>query len=304
MAKLPYMKWFPASWIQDTRPLSLAAKGAWIDIICMAWEAPERGVLRMPIAALSRAIGATEDETKCALDELRRYDICKINANQNGDVTLVCRRITREETGRQKTRQRVQRHRLKDSAACDPNSENHLGNANCNASVTPYSLESRNNTPLLSPLLPVTPNVCENYEQQFSPTTQKVFDVWARERKRYRLATVRDFSTQQGAAEIAGMIDRKEVDAKAVVSAFKEFLRRTHNDNDYELWTLRALAKNLSQWIPKEKTTPNAVAVSAQENEATDPRKELEQAASGTSPYAEKAKRLLERQENSEGGAQ
>lgn len=143
MPKLPYMKWFPADWIRDTRSLSLAAKGAWIDIINFAWEAERRGILTMPIRSLARSLGASEEETRAVLDELGDFGICEVVTLGNGEVTVECRRMKREENDRSKLRKRVEKHRDKRKSVAVKRSCNASSNAECNGGVTPHSLYSR-----------------------------------------------------------------------------------------------------------------------------------------------------------------
>lgn len=44
MAKLPYMQFYPADWIQDTQTLTLQAQGAWITVLCQLWVSDTPGV--------------------------------------------------------------------------------------------------------------------------------------------------------------------------------------------------------------------------------------------------------------------
>lgn len=96
MAKLPYMQFYPADWIRDTRALSISAKGAWIEIICAMWNSSVRGEISLSIAALSRAIGATDKATVKALREIEEHQVCDVEWLENDRVTLRSRRIIRE----------------------------------------------------------------------------------------------------------------------------------------------------------------------------------------------------------------
>lgn len=48
MSKQPAFQFYPGDWQKDTalRCCSAAARGIWIDLLCMMYEAPQRGVLR------------------------------------------------------------------------------------------------------------------------------------------------------------------------------------------------------------------------------------------------------------------
>lgn len=47
MAKLPYMPFYPGDWMKDAnlRRCSPSARGIWIDMLCLMFDSPERGVL-------------------------------------------------------------------------------------------------------------------------------------------------------------------------------------------------------------------------------------------------------------------
>ena len=96
MADLPFLQFFPADWLQDTRVLSLSAKGAWIDLLCAMWTARERGRIRMRLSAYGRLIGATDERTAQILDEIVDLGIAEREDGEDGTVTLWCRRMVRD----------------------------------------------------------------------------------------------------------------------------------------------------------------------------------------------------------------
>lgn len=92
--KLSFMKWFPSDWLRDTGRLSPEARGIWIDIICLAWNEPERGVYKRQKDEFCREL---------RLDPGRLIDICTDLASvatvtiRDKEVTVICRRTVREE---------------------------------------------------------------------------------------------------------------------------------------------------------------------------------------------------------------
>ena len=122
--KLPAFMFYPGDWVQDTRVLSLEAKGAWIDMLCAMWRAPERGKLQMNMERFARLLGTSIDQTERVFDELKKTGICDIVMFGNSDVMVVNRRMYREEKERIANRLRVRRYRAKRS---------------CNAEVTTRS---------------------------------------------------------------------------------------------------------------------------------------------------------------------
>lgn len=134
------MQLYPLDWLRDTRQLSHASKGVWIDILCIAWNEPQRGVYERINYMASNELGMPfcgRDEgcisaPKCAFHYILTELACVANVTfSNGHVTVVSRRMVREESSREKTRLRVAKYR-----------EPQLSNAN----VTPEKLEVRSQT--------------------------------------------------------------------------------------------------------------------------------------------------------------
>ena len=179
------MQFYPADWLGDTRSLSLAAKGAWIDILCILHSSTTRGERTLSLIEWSRIMGASLEQSVSVIDELATSGVADVsqngnavcngicnavcNANVTPDVTLVtlCNRRMKNEAitqaqaraiAREKTRIRVERHRL--AKKRNPDSEHRKSNdseGGCNASnapVTPYNLETRNYNTINPPLPP------------------------------------------------------------------------------------------------------------------------------------------------------
>jgi len=122
---LPFMQFFPSDYLADTRVLTLETRGAWADILCQMHLAENRGYLSMPVDRYARMIGATVPQTAVVLGELMTYGVAsgEVNGAPWGEcnapvtlsaqdrVTLVCRRMAREEEARAQGRFRVQKHR-------------------------------------------------------------------------------------------------------------------------------------------------------------------------------------------------
>jgi len=118
MAKLPFMQFYPADWIKDTRTLSLEARGAWIDLICAMWEAPVRGKLDWTVSQFEIFLGCRDDMNTATeiWNELIASGVGELNMepeDSNGDkrVTIMSRRISREEHQRNQGAARQSRHR-------------------------------------------------------------------------------------------------------------------------------------------------------------------------------------------------
>lgn len=130
MAVLPYMPFYPADWIRDTRCLSVATRGIWFDILCELWHAPQRGTKTMTIEQWARAVGCSILEFDTALKEMKSQSISDISCDSNGNVTLMSRRMIRDEKEREFNRIRQKNHRDK-----------RLRNGVSNGEITPYISE-------------------------------------------------------------------------------------------------------------------------------------------------------------------
>jgi hypothetical protein len=76
MAKIPAFQFYPGDWIQDTRILTLSAKGAWIEILCALWRSHTRGSLTLPLMGWARLLGSTADQSAAVIGELVDMRIC------------------------------------------------------------------------------------------------------------------------------------------------------------------------------------------------------------------------------------
>jgi hypothetical protein len=128
MSKLPFLQFYPSDYLVDTRVLSLAARGAWVDIICVLHASSTRGTSTLPARGWARIMGATEADFQSALSEIEEMKVGDVIRNGNGDVSVTCRRMMNESITREQTRLRVQNHRKKHG--------NKAGNESGNADVT------------------------------------------------------------------------------------------------------------------------------------------------------------------------
>jgi hypothetical protein len=100
VAKMPFMKFFPKDWLGDERLrlCSVAARGLWIDLLCLMHSAPRRGYLQtatgtpLPLEQIARMAGCSTDEASRLLRELTDSGVC--DCNEHGAV--YSRRMVRE----------------------------------------------------------------------------------------------------------------------------------------------------------------------------------------------------------------
>ena len=105
-----FMKFVPSDWTQDTRKLSIEARGGWIDIICALWNSETRGNLSLSIDGWAGILNLPADRTTQILKELKNMKIGSVTF-RNSNVTISCRRILREESSRLSNVEKQRRYR-------------------------------------------------------------------------------------------------------------------------------------------------------------------------------------------------
>jgi hypothetical protein len=99
-------------WLKDPK-LSMcapAARGIWIDLLCALHESGRRGQITGTPDQLARLCRCSTAEFVEAIAEFKRTNAADIS-ERNGSVTVINRRMQREEKARLATRQRVASHR-------------------------------------------------------------------------------------------------------------------------------------------------------------------------------------------------
>jgi hypothetical protein len=97
-----------------------------MDIICILWRAEQRGSLTHQPVIWARILRCSKDEFHAVIDELFNFKVADVVTECNGDVTVSCRRMLRDEKDRNNTKLRVQRYR---------------NSSHSNGLVTPYKSE-------------------------------------------------------------------------------------------------------------------------------------------------------------------
>lgn len=110
MGKQPSFQFYPGDWIQDTRILTPLTRGIWIDMLCFMWRSSERGKLEMTIEQYARLLSCQHVDISNALEELTVTKIADVTKCNNA-VTVINRRMYREEKERKSTRHRVAEYR-------------------------------------------------------------------------------------------------------------------------------------------------------------------------------------------------
>lgn len=114
MGKLPGFTFYTGDWVKDPdlRRCSKAAKGVWVDMLCLMFECENRGVLATDDRPwsdqeIAGAVGGDIAENLSCIAELLDKGV----ASRNKFGSIFSRRMTRDERERQETKGRVRRYR-------------------------------------------------------------------------------------------------------------------------------------------------------------------------------------------------
>jgi uncharacterized protein YdaU (DUF1376 family) len=125
--KNPAFQFYPKDWTADTGKLTPASRGIWIDLICDMWAQDPKGQTSGTIAELASTARCSEQQILDAIAQFERLHTCDVSRDCHGIVTLLSRRMIRDEKARKEDLKRQREHRL---------------NRNSHAIVTPLSRDS------------------------------------------------------------------------------------------------------------------------------------------------------------------
>ncbi len=107
----PGFFFYPGDWYKDTRVLTLACRGAWIDLLGELNE--HAGAVSWLMSDYARFWGCTEEVAGEIVRELSRLNTADVTTDSHGIVTVMSRRMKRELIVRENTklRKRAERDR-------------------------------------------------------------------------------------------------------------------------------------------------------------------------------------------------
>lgn len=128
MSRKPSFQFYPADWLSDgaVQASNLNTQGAWANLLCYMWNAPQQGKLTGSEDEIRRLSGAKIDEWPGIFEEIRTLGIGDVTFRHE-KVTLINRRMFREHNERLNNRLRKQKQRQ---------------SRDCPTNVTPYSSSS------------------------------------------------------------------------------------------------------------------------------------------------------------------
>jgi hypothetical protein len=113
MGKAPAFQFYPNDWIRDLDAHSLEIEGAWIRVCCKMWWAPQRGRLTLSLDMWARVLRTTPQEAERIIDYILNEKIGDGKKEYNNYITLISRRMLRDEKDRHNNRLRQRRYQEK-----------------------------------------------------------------------------------------------------------------------------------------------------------------------------------------------
>jgi hypothetical protein len=138
MGKAPAFQFYPNDWSHDLEEHSLEIEGAWIRICCKLWWSETRGQLNRTIDQWAKILRLDETNCQRILNYIETWKIGDIQRTSNGEVTIISRRMLRDEIDRQNNALRQQRFKDK-----------HRGNDSVTPSVTAKSQRSSSSSSII-----------------------------------------------------------------------------------------------------------------------------------------------------------
>lgn len=168
MAKAPAFQFYVKDWLSDTalQSASSSTRGIWINMICRMWWNETKAEIRGNKTSLCRLLNCTNRELNIFFRENDVLGFCYTSQDHNGTITIINRRMQREEKRRQSNRLRQKRWYAE-----------HKPNDPPNADIT---LPSPVVPPILTPSPEKTPKITPKKKEENKAKEEKIFDEQAR----------------------------------------------------------------------------------------------------------------------------
>jgi hypothetical protein len=112
VAKLPYLPLYTGDWLKDSAltRCTPAARGVWIDLLCVMHDDDRSGELRGTIDEIARLARVKPDELSHALTDIQNKRAAEV-VQRGDEVYIRNRRMYRESQKRKSNAERQERHR-------------------------------------------------------------------------------------------------------------------------------------------------------------------------------------------------
>jgi hypothetical protein len=118
--KMPAFQFYPGDWRRDTQVqmATMETRGVWFEMICCMWDSPDRGKISGDIQQLARMLGCDTNVLSRSLVEIERLKIADVT-NGHKEITIVNRRMSREQKVRDDARLRKVSQRKREAGHKD-----------------------------------------------------------------------------------------------------------------------------------------------------------------------------------------
>jgi uncharacterized protein YdaU (DUF1376 family) len=179
--KNPAFQFYPLDYTRDTRVLTTEARGVWMDVLCVLWwTEPKIRSKKLPIADWSRLCSVKETEFSSAILQFERHNICDLERDGNGDVTITSRRMIRDDEIREHQRKRKAKFDAKKKKERAGNAtvtdKSHCSSSSSSSSVTKVTLTSEGD--LIHQILKERPELSGlTYEQDLVARRKNGYEI-------------------------------------------------------------------------------------------------------------------------------
>jgi hypothetical protein len=238
--KAPAFMFYVGDWMKDpaVRRLSLVNRGIWIDLLCFMFESERRGELVGTAEQLARLAGCTRLEMDSFLAEVKQVDLCDFRFGNeerldgNGEITLINRRMVRDEKARRDNANRQARWKTRQRGDTEVTTDSQKSNR---------SSSSSSSSSKIPPTPQGAPQGLSGKAESNTAIAQKVIDLWNSTvtrlpkvgeltdvRQGHILARLKDRSIEK-LGELFHRLDRSDLAASGAWASFDWIMKSATN---------------------------------------------------------------------------
>ena len=190
----PGFFFYTGDWLKDTRVLSPALRGAWIDLLCVLHE--NSGEITWTLDDLSTFWTVERREGDAFVTALSRLNIANVTRESHDTITIVCRKMKRAVNEREsnrlrKQKQRERQGRYRASHGAVPSMSLHPSSSESSSSSYPdHKNEAPPDPPKPKKELDPTVKLWADKVYQSNPAKFRKLIVWIKECEKFNFTPV------------------------------------------------------------------------------------------------------------------
>lgn len=206
----PGFFFYVGDYIKDTRALTLEARGAWMDMLCVLFD--NGGEITWPMTDIATFWGVHVDKCDAIVRDLSRLKIANVTVGVTGLVTIVSRRMKRDAEARENNKIRKRKER-------DRKTRHRSGHASVTAKSSASSSSESSSSSLLSQKSTPSAAPEKSKTREFEPLVKLAASLGSTQEDKRRLC-------QWTISMISTLRQEPEDRTRAVVAACLENVRR------------------------------------------------------------------------------